>query len=824
MKNRSNYIITLIIILLTLGNVNAQEFVNESDARKFVTNFISANSTKSNYRLDPVHIVRGNDNKANLYIYNIDDSGFVIISAYRHVKPILAYSFENSFGSEIHSNAEYFIENYNNIIDFAKTSEQRVDKDIERQWKELEYDIKNRTSSIVDPLLSTKWNQDCYYNEYAPYDSYGPCNRAYAGCVACAMSQIMKYWDYPATGKGSHSYNHPKYGNLSADFSSTTYEWDNMPNEIWSHNDAIATLMYQCGVSVDMNYGHDGSGAYSDDVETALRMYFGYSSAKYKTRSSYSDEEWISLLKSELDESRPMYFSGSGELGAHAIVCDGYDNNDYFHFNMGWSGAADGFYSIDDVYGFYNTQAVVIDIRPLPINSDENGIIYVTADGEGDGSSWENATSELQCAVAIASDGNTQVWVKSGTYYGDTNDNKGAFCIYQRNRVYGGFAGNESPDFDIKKRDIANNPTILDGENQRRVMYQHDHFRTSTYSIWDGFTIQNGNAGSGGGLYLCSNSNFYNCKFINNQTNGQGGAVYSISAIDENSRNIFENCLFENNTASMGGAIFDMIGMTLTNNKFINNTASTKGGAYYVYINKEPKICNNIFADNNAKEGGAIYNRGNLKMTNCNIIGNSAHESKGGIYNENKYNVFYNSIFWNNNIEGMPNQIEGESNFINCAIEGGFDGTNIIDLSSFNNGSENTNYPMFKNPDGYDFELDINSPLINAGINNVTFLPDTDINYGWRIGQGVVDIGAYEYQGGNDIEEKEITSYQIYPNPIRDHLIISGNTTLLINIHNLLGQKIYSDNVENNVIIDTSEWDSGLYFVNINGNIYKIVK
>ena len=826
MKKYFKRLIAIILAIFSFNNIFAQNFVDEFLAKNVGTNFISNNSSKSQPDLKLVRTETNDNNEANLYIFNISEGGFVIVSASKKVMPILAYSFENNFNDDGLGNAEYFINNYNRDIEYAKSSNIETDKYISDLWNDLENNNeKSRAIAVVDPLIETRWNQDCYYNEYAPYDNWGPCNRAYAGCVACAMSQVMKYWNYPEKGKGSHTYIHHQYGSQSADFGATTYRWDEMPNEIWNQNDAIATLMYHCGVSVDMDYGADGSGAQSADVETAMRMYFGYSSAKYKERDDYSDEEWINLLKSELDESRPMYFSGSGEVGGHAIVCDGYDNNDFFHFNMGWSGIGDGFYSIDDVNGFHNDEAVVMDIRPLPINPDDNGIIYVTPDGDGDGSSWENATSELHYAASVASDGDTQIWVKSGTYYGDVTETDGAFNIYQRNRVYGGFEGNESPSFNLDNRDIEGNPTILDGENQRRVLYQQDHFSSSAFSIWDGFTIQNGKAGSGGAVYLCSNSYFYNCSFINNTSDGQGGAIYSITPLNEHSKNIIENCIFENNTASMGGAIFDNTGLTLTNCRFIGNNATTKGGAYYVYMNKFPEVANCIFANNTASEGGAIYNRGNITMTNCNIIGNTALNSKGGLYNEVKYSRFYNSIFWNNTVSGVANQIEGECNLINCAVEGGYEGTNIIDLSPFNNGSDNKNYPMFKDPMEYDFELLLESPLINAGDNSALNLPEFDINYGWRIGQGKVDIGAYEYQGGVDVVELNDEQFEIYPNPARDFVKLSAisRQSSVVRIYNTFGMlvdefEMNSDEIEINV----SDYRSGVYFVEVytaNGSV-----
>lgn len=825
MKNKVRFILSVLLIALTLSSVKSQNIVNESIARKIGTNFISHNSNRTSPTLKLTHTGIGTDNQANLYIFNIEGGGFVIVSALKETNPILAYSFKNNFGEEIPATASYFINNYNNTINYLKENENDIDESCLKLWEELESnDIRSKTRDVVSPLIQTQWNQDCYYNEYAPLDVYGPCNRTYAGCVACAMSQVMKYWNYPETGKGTHNYTHAKYGNLSADFGSTTYKWGEMPNQIWSDNDAIATLMYHCGVSVNMNFGPEGSGALSKDVETAMRSYFGYSAAKYIERTNYQDEDWIALLKSELDKEQPMYFSGTGEPGGHAIVCDGYDNNDYFHFNMGWSGISDGFYSIDYAGGFYKNQAIVMNIFPLPINADENNIIYVTADGEGDGSSWENATSKLEYATAIASDGITQVWVKSGTYYGDTTDANGAFCFYQRNRIYGGFSGNETADFDINQRDFEANPTIIDGENQRRVLYQYDHFSTSTYSVIDGFTIQNGNSGSGGGLLLSSNSRFYNCKFINNSTNGQGGAVYTTSPLNNNTLNIFGDCLFENNSASMGGAIFDINGLTLSGCRFFNNTATTKGGAYYVFSNKKPKLINCVFAMNNATDGGAIYNRGQMTMTNCNIVRNEAQNSIGGLYNESKYSKFYNSVFWNNTANGEANQIEGESQLFNCAVEGDYEGTNIIKLSANNSGNDNQNYPLFRNPDSNDYYILDGSVLINAGDKSYDNVSEKDINNDIRIVKGQVDIGAYENQTGASIIETKDNTLLIYPNPAKDYINIIGENNLTIDIYNSLGQKIYSKESENSTTIKTSDWTPGIYFVKINNQVYKVIK
>ena len=166
----------------------------------------------------------------------------------------------------------------------------------------------------------------------------------------------LKYWEYPSQGTGFHSYNEDDYGTISANFGSTTYQWSSMPNNISSSNNAVATLMYHCGVSVDMNYSPQVSGAYvitaqspvTHCSEYAFTTYFGYdNSVQGVERANYTTDSWIQLLKTELDAGRPIEYAGFGSGGGHAFVCDGYDNNDYFHFNWGWGGYYDGYFLID---------------------------------------------------------------------------------------------------------------------------------------------------------------------------------------------------------------------------------------------------------------------------------------------------------------------------------------------------------------------------------------------------------------------------------------------------------------------------------------------
>src|ERR1700722_9528093 len=168
------------------------------------------------------------------------------------------------------------------------------------------------------------------------------------------MSQIMKYWNYPAKGTGSYSYTDAppyfsyNYGPQSANFANTTYQWSKMPNSLIGPDTAVATLMYNCGVAVAMDYGdldEGGSGAYvlkSDAgngnpcAQYAYVNYFGYDAntinGAYET--NYTNATWTNLLEGELNAGRPMEYEGYDPTGGgHTWVCDGFDANDLMHMN-----------------------------------------------------------------------------------------------------------------------------------------------------------------------------------------------------------------------------------------------------------------------------------------------------------------------------------------------------------------------------------------------------------------------------------------------------------------------------------------------------------
>lgn len=877
--------LVLLLVLTTISQAFSQftTKVDETSARHIAQAFVTSHQTFKSQDLNLV------SNQGN-YIYNIGNQGFVIISSNTILPPVLAWSDQGCFPSldDAPENFASWIQHYSDMIDFAVANDIAPEARIQQQWDDAARGIfGSRDMQTVDPLVSTHWNQDCYYNEYCPetggwWWESGPCGHAYAGCVACAMSQVMKYWDYPEHGYGSHSYVHPNYGTQSADFGSTTYQWSQMPNEIYNSNDAIATLMYHCGVSVDMNYAPNGSGAYSVDVDDAFRNYFGYCGAKYLSKGSYQEDRWIAMLKAELDLSHPIYYSGASDGGGHAFVCDGYDDDDLMHFNFGWSGSGDGFYSTYDVNGYNQGQAVVLHIYPIAIQADAHGIIYVTTDGQGDGSSWDYATNKLELACDFSNNttGN-MVWVKEGTYYGDVANPEGAFYITSGNRVYGGFEGDEAPDFDLSLRDFEKSPTILDGQGERRVLMQDQGFNSASMPLWDGFIIQNGAAGTGAGAYLNNYVTLNNCQIINNEASMFGGGVY-VNSTGGTAHVDLKNCIIMDNSASMGGGVCDRIGANYANCRISNNTATTKGGGIYLYNNTEPTLKNCILSNNTAKNAGAMYARGQFTAYNCDIVMNLATESIGGIFHENAHNKYYNCILWGNIANGQPSQTEGASDYEYCAVQGSVSGNGNHALSPDNDGDEPGCFVRFNYlPEGAgaeyydgDWSLQSRSICLNAGKPNTTGLGNTDIAGNPRIQKGRIDIGANEscasltltedyMNEGEDywffdnlltepgyytavIEGEECDSVvgltlmvlegvietsenaiQVWPNPTKGLLHIEAQDIDKLEIRNLLGQLVLE--ARKAEILSLEGFEKGVYFLiasNKNGvkTVTKVIK
>jgi hypothetical protein len=412
-------IFSFLVALFSLLSLHAKP-VNEATARKVGQHFLerktaglfASGSFGLNLAYRSISASENPQAKTDVsvyfYVFNADKRGFVIVSGDDIAEPVLGYSDEGAFLPENLAEAtQKWLENYKAQIREAIALNLEANEAIRTAWENLLQDNgpSGPLAGGVTPLISTKWDQGTYYNALCPYDnSYS--QRTVTGCVATAMAQIMKFWNYPATGSGFHSYNHSRYGTLSANFGNTTYNWSSMPNRVTIANAPVATLMYHCGVSIDMNYGVSatgGSGAQTLDVVDALKTYFGYpSSVQGLYRSNYTESQWKTVLKNELNAGRPVQYAGTGTGGGHSFVCDGYDNNDFFHFNWGWSGSSDGYFSVNAL----NPGSLGTGGGSGGFNSNQRAIIGISAP-----TVTQNAKIRLNKALSLSA---------SSIYYGNS--------------------------------------------------------------------------------------------------------------------------------------------------------------------------------------------------------------------------------------------------------------------------------------------------------------------------------------------------------------------------------------------------------------------
>ena len=218
-------------------------------------------------------------------------------------------------------------------------------------------------------LPTAEWGQ------WAPFNQMTP--QAYpTGCAATAMAIVMRYHQWPLVGEGDKTHIW-KDSVMTAHFGQTHYDWEHMPlsytNYTAEQAQAVALLMRHAGISVEMYYDAESSGARQTLVPVALSQYFRYAStARLLNASDYDAATWDAMMRREIDADRPVIYTGESRLGrgAHGFVLDGYRDN-LFHFNFGWNGSGNGYFAIsamtstDGKFEFANKQQAVVGISPL---------------------------------------------------------------------------------------------------------------------------------------------------------------------------------------------------------------------------------------------------------------------------------------------------------------------------------------------------------------------------------------------------------------------------------------------------------------------------
>ena len=427
--------------------------------------------------------------------------------------------------------------------------------------------------------------------------------------------------------------------------------------------------------------------------------------------------------------------------------------------------------------------------------------VNLNANGNNNGTSWNNAYTNLQTAIAAARTGD-EIWVAKGTYRPTLEtDRTVSFVLKNGVKMYGGFAGNET---NVNQRNIENNVTELSGDlgtqgnNTDNSYHVVDISNTTSSSVLNGFTIKGGNANvfnqrSGGGIYgVQSSAILANLNIVNNSASFGGGIYLG------DGQNQLTNISFIDNYASdNGGGLYNNSTSPIINNvTFGGNVAADDGGAIYNNSDSSPKITKADFINNVADNGGAIFNNGfGFGSGSTPIVDraifkdNIALIAGGGIYNNNRststtvnslfvgnispygagvYNnsnnsqvinstlvdnqgrfgaaitnrgndtpSIINSIVWNNESLSSNNSIVNIDS-ANTII------SNSIVEDGYNGESIYTNNPQFVDADRFDFRLSSNSVAINVGSTNQDTDYDLDLAGNARVVGSAVDLGAYE--------------------------------------------------------------------------------
>ena len=350
---KRNIILTVALLFVTFAMQAAP--ITGTQAAKKAHAFLYGGNSNMKFAAGPVKMATPDDGIQPYYVFNIgDNGGFVIVSGDDAAYPVLGYSRNGHFDADnLPDNMKMWLDAY--AADLKKIQKMNLPA-----YRAVGTRAENRPA--IAKLVTSEWNQLYPYNMQCPKYP-GDYERRPTGCVATAMAQVMYYhkWPVEATEEiPSYTFvDEPAWGGDGSErkekaLEPTVFDWDSMTDKYDYYSDnksrqAVAELMNYVGHSVEMMYGVQASGAYSEMIAGALINRFGYkNTARIIYRDSYaSQEEWDDIMYNELVENRPILYSGvTKDDAGHRFVCDGYENG-FFHINWGWGGMSDGFFKLE---------------------------------------------------------------------------------------------------------------------------------------------------------------------------------------------------------------------------------------------------------------------------------------------------------------------------------------------------------------------------------------------------------------------------------------------------------------------------------------------
>lgn len=845
-----------VVIMLAFNSLFAGPV--DSEYAKFLgEKFVKANfEQRQNSTLDLAYTVKSDFGVPCFYVFNVSDYGFVFVSADDCARPILAYSEESAFDLEnLAPGLGFMMDEYKYAIAHGIETNAVATVNIAAEWKSLENIGKLKPAMrgiAVEPLCTTKWNQSWPYNAYCPEQpaAWASNGHVVVGCVATAMSQVMKYWNHPVQGQGTHTYNAPMYGQQTANFGETTYDWENMPNSLSSTSpqeeiDAVGILSYHCGVSVDMMYdiNGDGSGAHSTDVPAAIQNYFRYAPSYVTSYSNY--DTWMSLLKEAIDMRRPVYYSGCSEGGCHAFVCDGYDENELYHFNYGWGGSGDGYFAPNAIeYSHHQVQAI-FNMMPLEVyNNTAKAPTAMSVEPAANNAlsatiTWTNPTQTMSNS-ALPSTIEKMVVERNGKIiHIEENTAAGATVTFVDEDVpcFSSFTYQVYALIEDAHGQIAKVENVFFGPTcEWKLMIQSSAFqgmRGASISAYDA-------AGAELGTFTTSNSSM-NTFDIAMPLGGPNSFTWSPITGNQEDYNISIVIKDANNQT-----VYD----------FDGNTADIPAGTFYV-------------GENNCGNSGSCDAPANLYATQD---GETIVLSWEGTENPGYgYNIYR---------DGLLYKLTTETTFVDDDVPNGGHCYYVTALCESGN-SEPTNESCAVAMDGCEAPTELWYELTSTMKPKLTWVaPENEALSGFYVYRKTNDDGEwtrvkllgpnktdytdnsaltegnwyyyriqayYEdidclsapaqskysdleyfvkiYYSTTDVEDNDAQKVAIYPNPANESMTIAAKGITNISVVNLVGQKVFESSLySDKVVLNMSDYEAGIYIVRITTDEFEVTK
>ena len=378
-------IIALLTLLVAWSALSAAP-ISKQQARRIASDFFSQGVTRATESLELAWAGHSFENASRngeeplLYIYNRNDrNGFVIVAGEEGASPIIGFSEERPFEVEqIAPGARYLLESWMKQLAAL------------RSGRQVQVEAITSPGEVVRKFPTALWSQGTPYNNEAPiYDD----RRSVTGCVATALAIICHYHRYPTKGVGTtaaYSYYDPTgiERSIAPHTLDRSYNYDKMLSD-YDHGytdeegAAVAALMHDIGKAVKMQYHYRASGTTDWDALYGMVTHFGYSRNAVLTEGdAYTYEEWIKLIRENIKQYGPTYFSGLSARGGHAFVLDGYTQNNYFSVNYGWGGADNGYYLLP-LIEFSEVQCAMCHYEPDPngASTDPSPLVLYPIDG-----------------------------------------------------------------------------------------------------------------------------------------------------------------------------------------------------------------------------------------------------------------------------------------------------------------------------------------------------------------------------------------------------------------------------------------------------------